>query len=256
MEIRNEYKNPPIPAGYRHIKGEWDTGFVIGQCRDARFDSVSEFVWIPVCVLAADGTLNGSEYNVQFGARDYGYSGQPSRNVPEELQKQAESVEKYGGFYISRYPMSMDDDGRLCSVAGNVPYTMINRVSAKKAAEQFECGSDAVAHLPYAAEQDSVLAWLLQTGQLTDAELRRAVSMRDARYPQRRPVAETGRQGQEKNGLFDVISNVDEWTQEQYDEAFLNGCGQRCIYPKTARCYNRPYACYKYYGFRVALCLA
>ena len=245
----------PIPDGFRYIKGEWNTGLVIQKCLDQRFESASEFVWIPVCTLECDGTLDGLNYDQQLGARNYGYSGNPSRRIPAELAQQAESVRKYGGFYISRYPISMDDDGSPCSVAERMPCTMVTRVAAKKAAAAFPGGKDVAAHLPYAAEQDSMLAWLLQTGAITEKEIKRAVSIRDSRYPQRKPVYYAGKQEDERNGLFDVLSNVDEWTQEQYDEAYLNGCGLGCTYPQTARCYNRPYACYKYWGFRVALTL-
>lgn len=245
----------PIPNGFRYIKGDWNSGLIIRQCLDERFESASEFVWIPVCMLQADGTLNGVDYNEQFGARDYGYSGNPSRIIPDELAMQAESVRKYGGFYMSRYPISMDDDGSPCSVEKHMPYTMLTRVAAKKMAGKYNGGPDVIAHLPYAAEQDSMLAWLLQTGAITMQEIRRFAAIRDSRYPQRKAVYYTGIQEDERNGLFDVLSNVDEWTQEQYDEAYLNGCGLGCTYPKTARCYNRPYACYKYWGFRIALTL-
>ena len=57
----------------------------------------------------------------------------------------------------------------------------------------------------------------------------------------------------ERNGFYDVLSNVDEWTQEQIDEPYLSGCGSGCSFPKTARCYFRPYACYAFTGFRIAL---
>ena len=252
---KNAAVTVPVPDGFRYLKGEWNTGLVIQRCLDQRFESASEFVWIPVCALEENGSLDGVDYDRKFGARTYGYSGIPSRNISAELLAQAESVEKYGGFYISRYPVSMDDDGSPCSVAERMPYTMVTRVGAKKTAQAFPGGSDVTAHLPYAAEQDSMLTWLLQNETITPKEIQRAISIRDSRYPQRKPVYYAGIQEDERNGLFDVLSNVDEWTQEQYDEAYLNGCGLGCTYPKTARCYNRPYACYKYWGFRIALTL-
>ena len=79
-DIKEEYKTPPVPTGFAHVKGEWDDGFVIRQIKDA-FESESEFVWIPVCLLDADGTLDGQNFQEQFGARNYRYSGLPSRNV-------------------------------------------------------------------------------------------------------------------------------------------------------------------------------
>lgn len=251
-DIKEEYKTPPVPTGFAHVKGEWDDGFVIRQIKDA-FESESEFVWIPVCLLDANGTLDGQNFQEQFGARNYRYSGLPSRNVPEELALQAESVQKYGGFYISRFPVSIDDDGDPCAVEKRMPVTMVSHLQADHQARRYDGGPDVSAHLPYAAEMDSVIAWLLKSGEITLRDVREAVALRESKYPNRKPVYYTGIQEDEKKGLFDIFTNVDEWTQEQYDEPFLTGCGASCTFPKTARCYFRPYACYSFYGFRLAL---
>ena len=52
------YQHPHVPAGYKHIRGEWDSGFVIRYIKN-EFESESEFVWIPVGALRADGTQDG-----------------------------------------------------------------------------------------------------------------------------------------------------------------------------------------------------
>ena len=46
------YKNPPIPEGYKHFEGSWDNGFVIKRKSDE-----SQFIWIPVGYLEYDGIL-------------------------------------------------------------------------------------------------------------------------------------------------------------------------------------------------------
>ncbi len=246
------YQHPHVPAGYKHIRGEWDSGFVIRYIKN-EFESESEFVWIPVGALRADGTQDGVHYDRQFGTRkELKYSGEPSLKVPEELAGQMESIEKYGGFYMSRYPVSLDDDGEPCSVARRVPVTMSLR-SAAKTARRFEGGPDVSAHLPYAAEMDTMLAWLVQTENLTPREIREAAAVRESRTAGRKMPHACESHSRERNGFYDVLSNVDEWTQEQIDEPYLSGCGSGCSFPKTARCYFRPYACYAFTGFRIAL---
>lgn len=254
--IKEEYKNPPVPAGFKHVGGEWNTGFIIRQKLDAFFESPSEFVWVPTCLLPADGTQDAIHYDKQFGARpSLKYSGEPSAHVGAELAEQIKAVEQYGGFYMSRYLASMDDDAVPCSVEKRLPHVGVCRVTAAKTAHYYDGGPEVSAHMPYAAEMDSLLAWLLQDGKITQREIRKAAAYRDSKYQYRHAIYYCGIQDDEKNGFFDVLSNSDEWTQESYDEAYNAGCGLGCSYPSTARCYNRPYACYKFSGYRLALTL-
>ena len=56
------YQNPPIPYGYRYVTGEWYSGFGIERLSDG-----SQFIWIPVGYLDANGTLDGVVFNRKFG---------------------------------------------------------------------------------------------------------------------------------------------------------------------------------------------
>ena len=60
------YANPPILEGYKHVCGEWNNGFVIERCSDG-----SQFVWIPVGSLDSNGTLDGVSFTEKFGRRNY-----------------------------------------------------------------------------------------------------------------------------------------------------------------------------------------
>ena len=55
------YQNPPIPDGYRYVCGEWSHGFVIERIADG-----SQFVWVPVGFLPANGTIDGKTFDKQF----------------------------------------------------------------------------------------------------------------------------------------------------------------------------------------------
>lgn len=242
------YMTPPVPAGFSHLSGTWDTGYVIRRDSDR-----SQFVWVPVGALPADGLYNGSRQS--FGVRGYGYSGKATAQSGAPLQAQAESILKHGGFYISRYCLTADENGTLHSLPGTLPLTFINRADALTAAEKLVRQSDAVSHLPYAAEMDSAIAWLIQSGDLTPETVSMAAARRDGRTHRDKVLPTDSDPALYGRGIYDLAGTVDEWTQESTDGAFLWGC-QPCAWPTTSRCYFVPYACYTYTGFRAALRLA
>ena len=59
------YTNPPIPEGWEHVEGKWDTGLVIEDFKG------NQFVWVPVGFLDANGTLDGTNFTEKFGRRNY-----------------------------------------------------------------------------------------------------------------------------------------------------------------------------------------
>lgn len=250
--MNNNYMTPPVPSGYEHIAGAWDSGYIIRRLSDS-----SELVWVPVGALSADGSIDGKNYDKQFGCRSYGYRREDEcgfgRRGDAEFTAQLESIEKYGGFYITRYAVSHGEDGKPVSVANAAPWTMINRRDAQAAARTFENTDGLASHLPYAAEQDCVFAWLIKCGVLTTEEIVHAGARRNTRDPHR-TLGLTGRFG-EKCGIFDLTANVDEWAQESYDGSYSWGCGSNCQWPETSRCYFLPYACYTFTGYRAVLCI-
>lgn len=250
--MNNNYMTPPVPAGYEHIGGTWDNGYIIRRVSDN-----SELVWIPVGAIDADGSIDGKSYDRQFGCRSYGYRRDDEcgfeRRDNASFNAQMASIEKYGGFYITRYVISHGPDGKPASVNGAAPWTMINRRDAQAAALTFESGNGVTSHLPYAAEQDCVFAWLIKHGLLTAEEVARVGARRNTRNPNRtmKPIGSCG----ETLGLFDIAANIDEWSQESYDGSYSWGCGSNCQWPGTSRCYFLPYACYTFTGYRAVLCI-
>lgn len=241
------FQNPPVPSGYTKMEGTWDTGFVIRRDSDG-----SELVWVPVQALPKDGAFADTAQS--FGCRDYGYSGNARGKCSDEWNAQAESVEKYGGFYLTRYCLSKGPEGALHAIKGVIPLTGINQFGAMAAARAFEHGEELSSHLPFAAEMDSALAWLLHSGRKTAAELSAAVTTRNTRTHQDK-ITETGSdETRYAAGFYDLAGTVDEWTQDQTDGAYLWGCNP-CAWPATSRCYFAPYACYAYTGLRAALYL-
>lgn len=257
------YANLPIPEGYKHVEGEWNTGFVIERSSDG-----SQFVWIPVGSLDSDGTLDGKHFSEKFGRRNYLEEEFSDDNFNEaldgELLEQFESVKKYGGFYISRYNISESSKGKPQSVKGAMPWVKIDFHNAKKIAFTVENTESVKSHLTFGAEYDSVLAWFIKSKAKTLHEIAENSAEWGNHWNTKnspRKVVETGSSEEWcANNIYDFAGNVDEWTQEENESShrvirggcYGNGGGD---YPVAYRDYeNLRYDC-TCTGFRATLCI-
>mgnify|MGYP004631727155 CR=1 FL=1 len=255
MEINlysHNYTNPPIPRGYEHVEGEWNTGFVIERKSDA-----SQFVWIPVGSLRPNGTLDGQCFCEKFGRRNFLEWGSNTREIPRimykkdyycnnykeelkgELLKQLESVKRYGGFYVSRFLVS---EGRvyncetkkwkfyLQSKKGEKPYFYNMGFGACENDKD-----DIKGHLIFGAEYDSMLEWFLETKIITYEEFNSVASLENGQILYDRSVFTTGSNKTKKlNNIYD-FGNVEEWTAEEAKETLL---GDECYWSCIRRFYN------------------
>jgi len=255
------YANPPIPKGYRHILGEWNNGFTIERDSDG-----SQFVWIPVGSLDSNGTLDGENFSEKFGRRNYMKDKFSDNAFNEalngELRKQLKSVRKYGGFYISRYNISRSKKGKLQSVKGVRPWVGINFDDVKKVASTIEDNEAVKSHLTFGAEYDSVLEWFIKTEVKTLAEIAEDSTEWGNHWNTEnspKKVVETGtREEWCANNIYDFAGNVDEWTQEQNKSLYRVIRGGHYdyngnFYPVAYRNYLDPVDDYYYTGFRATL---
>ena len=255
----DNYANPPIPEGYKHIEGTWDKGFVIES------PSGNQFVWIPVGYLDDDGTLDGNVFTEKFGRRGYQKNECKEFSYYErvrELCEQLESVKKYGGFYISRYNISKNSEGKPQSVKGAMPWVDITCEDAKDIAADIEKSKSVTSHLTLGAEYDSILAWLIKSGARTSKEVFENSSgwgnyWNAIHAPKK--VVKTGAYSKwSANNIYDLAGNVDEWTQEICDEIFCVVRGGYFltlgeIFSVNARTNHPDYDSSDHTGFRAAL---
>ena len=255
------YANPPIPKGYRHILGEWNNGFTIERDSDG-----SQFVWIPVGSLDSNGTLDGENFSEKFGRRNYMKDKFSDNAFNEalngELRKQLKSVRKYGGFYISRYNISRSKKGKLQSVKGVRPWVGINFDDVKKVASTIEDNEAVKSHLTFGAEYDSVLEWFIKTKVKTLAEIAKDSTEWGNYWDTEnspRKVVETGsREEWCANNIYDFAGNVNELTQELYQISYRvirGGCyydGEN-LCSVACRNVNNPNGIYCSTGFRATL---
>ncbi len=265
-ELSCNYETPPIPDGYKHICGEWNDGFVIERSLDG-----SQFVWIPVGSLDPDGTLNGKDFSEKFGRRNYQKDDFSESGFHEELTDelvlQIESVEKYGGFYISRYNISENKKTRkLQSVKGAMPLVNIGFYGTMQSASEIEATEAVKSHLIFGAEYDSVLAWLIKSGAKTLNEIAENSSSwgnfwnYDEWGWNPKGMPETGSSEEWKaNNIYDLAGQVAVWTQEEWGDGKFHVIRNRCcVIPddETTVAY-RDYSFSDYgspiFGFRVGL---
>lgn len=240
--MKKRYDNPPILDGYKHVAGRWNNGFVIQRITDG-----SQFVWVPVGSLNADGTLDGKRFTEQFGRRNYRRDRFSDTEYHEpltaELLEQKESVEKYGGFYISCYNISKSSDGNAQSVADAAPWVNINFEDAQSEAAKFERGEAVKSHLTYGAEYDSVLAWLIKSGAVTLQDILKAPKVFEKKGT---------------NNIYNFVSDVtvDQWTQEKNARfcRTIRGCAN-CNSSVVVRDYFYPGSSFDNTGFRIVLCI-
>lgn len=260
-EYSGNYTNPPIPEGWEHVEGEWSDGFVIQDSKG------NQFVWVPVGFLDANGTLDGTNFSEKFGRRKYKddefSDGEFNEKLEAELRKQLESVQKYGGFYISRYNISKNKQtGDAQSVKGEMPWTNINWNDSMKAANTFGDGVSVTSHLPFGAEYDSTLEWFIKSGKRTQEEVANDSTQWGNFWNTKnapKEVVKTGtREEWSTNHICDFAGNVDEWTQEKNESSYRIIRGGNYIfngddYPVASRICDYPDNHYNDTGFRATL---
>ena len=257
------YANPPIPPEYQYVCGTWEHGFVIERESDG-----SQFVWVPVGALSSTGTLDGEHFSEKFGRRNYQNDKfsecQFDEPMTDELLKQIESVNKYGGFYISRYNISANAKKEPQSVKGVMPWVNINFDKAKEIAADIERGREVKSHLPYGAEYDSIFEWLIKSNAKTFKDIT-SDSTDWGNYSNAKGFSGSGevlKTGSNDkwcaNNIYDLAGNVSEWSQEQYRYSYRVNRGgwsnnNENYYSVSSRGYGVTFKSYPFTGFRVAL---
>ena len=257
------YVNPPIPTGYKYVEGKWNNGFVIERESDK-----SQFVWVPVGSLRNDGTLDGDAFIEKFGRRNFRKEDFTKNVYHEELSKefleQLESVKKYGGFYISRFNISMGKDGKPQSVIDQLPWVNIKFFDALRVAESMEKSEQVTSHLTFGAEYDSVLAWFINSGARTVWEIVEDSSQWGNYWNTNNTVQDKTKTGACQdwcaNNIYDFAGNINEWTQERKDADFYVVRGGSFAFngnytPVSIREYHLKEYSYFITGFRVVLCI-
>ena len=226
-----------------------------------------QLIWTPVSLLEANGTLDGEHFSEKFGRRNYMNEIFSMNKFYEELvgdlALEKESIDKYDGYYSTRYDISKDiKTGKPRSVKGAMPWMNISEPSAEKIAKTFVEDKKVSSHLMYGAEYDTREEWVKETKTMTFHEIAEdSTEWGNHRNTENSPrkVVETG--SREKwcaNNIYDFAGNVDEWTQEQNESSYRVIRGGYYLvsgddYPVAYRNFNDPNCNYFGTGFRATL---
>lgn len=227
---------------------EWKNMSEVNRLRE----TYNQLVWIPVNMLSATSTLDGIHYNEKFGRMNYQNEEFSEREYSEPLEGELtalkESVDIYGGYYITRYKVSRDEKtGEPRSIKGANPWTGIDFPTAKNVAATIAKSEKLMSHLTYGAEYDTRVKWAIETGTVTKKEIAEDSTRLGNYYDNNncpKDIVKTGEDGS-VNNIYGFAGNVKEWTQEQ-NESFCRVLRGGCYYcygdhrPVAYRNYSRP----------------
>ena len=183
-----------------------------------------QFVWVPVTLLQANGTLDSVVFNEKFGRRDFSkfnlFNESCYEPVNGEFELQVESVQKYGGFYFARYQMSYDGEtGKYRSVRCKKPTVNCSYENARELAYMVENNKEVKCHLIFGAEYDSVLQWFVDTEARTLKEICEDSSEWGNYCNSENSKGKLLKTGSSEkfctNCVYDIAGNALEWTQER-----------------------------------------
>ncbi|MBQ6992470.1 MAG: hypothetical protein IJN50_06165 [Clostridia bacterium] len=238
------YNNPYVLEGFKHITGEYNTGFVIQD------ELQNEFVWVPC-------SLDNEKQTTILGRYDFNENSNnfidtkvfECMEKDEKIEEFILSVQKYGGFYIARYEAGKENE-ILVSKKNVQAWNNITQQDAIDLSSKMYNSDEFNNSLINSFAWDTTLKWLEQTNDIKYSEIATSNNNTNTYITGDTLI----------NNIYDFNGNVSEWTTEVlekfavfraggfYDEelnetsAFV---GNRNIISKKAK--------YDSIGFRVIL---
>lgn len=180
-----------------------------------------QFVYVPVSLLKANGTLDGKKFDKKFGRRCYPDDISFHQFGEEITSDHCSSIMKSGGFYTSRYAISKDDILRPRSIKNAEPWICIDFSDAIKISKAYGASNpDIKSHLTFGTEFDSVVEWVIESHSKTCCELDDSTTWGNYWNSKNSPkkVIKTGTNSQYYvNNIADLAGNIEEWTQEYFE---------------------------------------
>ena len=210
----------------------------------------SEFVWIPTDSVGLSSHDFGSYFSGGSNFSDF-----YDETDLDSYQAMAASVEKHGGFYLSRYEASEGSDGLPVSKrsgtdgAGSI-WVHYSPQDATEACERVYADNESIqGFFPWGANWDTTLMWLIHSGDKSWEDVAADSSSwgnySNDSFSEGAGDHETGAYEEAKaNNIYDLAGNNWEWTQERMGSNYVmrsGGCtlmGRGCSgsnYPAAIR---------------------
>ena len=194
----------------------------------------------------------------------YALTGQNMKSQFSETEDYTNSVNENGGFYIGRYEAS-ENNGVTEIKENKTPRNSISQTDALEKAKGMYDSSKFTSSLLTGSAWDRTLGWLEETGAVSSFEIvgdsKTWGNYSDDEFENSEGLQNTGSILQtEKNHIYDLAGNVEEWTTEA--ESSDNRVGRGGNYnntgsdlPCSLRGYGSPGVTGSALGFRLALYL-
>ena len=194
----------------------------------------------------------------------YKQQGQIFKSNYSDTEDYKESVNENGGFYIGRYEAS-EDNGVTEIKANKSPRNNISQTDALAKANSMYTSVEFTSSLLTGSAWDRTLGWLEETGAVSSIEIvgdsKTCGNYSDDEFENSEGLQNTGSIPQtEKNHIFDLAGNLEEWTTEAkpsgntvYRGGYYNRTGSHS--PCSLRVADSPDRTGSYLGFRLALYL-
>ena len=194
----------------------------------------------------------------------YKQQGQIFKSDYSDTEDYKESVNENGGFYIGRYEAS-EDNGVTEIKANKSPRNNISQTDALQKAKGMYESSEFTSSLLTGSAWDRTLGWLEETGAVSSIEIvgdsKTCGNYSDDEFENSEGLQNTGSIPQtEKNHIFDLAGNVEEWTTEAFSSDYRVRRGGHCsgagsYGPCSSRFDCSPGYTLSSIGFRLALYL-
>ena len=228
------YDNPYIPIGFIHVEGEgmWNSGYIIKE-----ISTGNEFVWVP-CVSNQSKVKTGDNVETFKKKTTENYNKFGFKLLPTDINVKTEdssvaeieiSVEKYGGFYISRYEAGIEgiiDNDTLgktiltstkpLSKKGKGVWNSISRLDAIRVSKNMinTEKTGAKSTLISGAAWDTTLQWIVNSSDnaSNESNVEYDIDSTKKGWYEQDNVNTTGQY--QINNIYDMAGNIYEWTTE------------------------------------------
>ena len=194
------YQTPFLPENFKHIEGEWNTGFVIQD------ENENQYVWVP-CIIS-----NRNENDITV-LKKKDFALEPlikyTECYDENYEQYLKSIVDNGGFYISRFEIG-NENGKAVSKMGAKLWNGVTREEVYTIVDNMYT-DNTNCELINGFAYDTVLSWILKN------EVKVNILQQDNEYRYL-----TGRE--KHNNIYDLFDNVMEYTGETYyDTVVIRG---------------------------------
>lgn len=157
--------------------------------------------------------LSGKYEDNTYNDADYGITLEGKEGLQEQYNNMVKSVTKYGGFYVSRYEISLSSDGkaqykkgeRVATAATEGTKTWYGLYEKQKNFSKDTNKTSIISNMIWGSQYDAIMNWLAKTGTNVNKPI----------GDDRNTTGTTGKKETDKfNNIYDLYGNYKVWTME------------------------------------------